>query len=130
MTGLIPLFNGLPIFGPAPIVRARAEPMARTFRGFSGLHGLVTKRSGTRGARADASGPLVGWTREDLAAAEEVFENFKLLGDAYTLFDSLGRSWPLMILVEFDPIGMVIQDESGFLREYRATFVGLSHPFV
>lgn len=129
MDSVTPLYDGLALFGPGAHVIGRANPVARVTRGFPGLRGLVTKTLGSRGARAEAWGVLVGPARVDQAAAEAALELYKLDGGAYPLLDSLGRTWPEMVLVDFEPIGEVYQDENGHAREYRAEFLGLTNPF-
>jgi hypothetical protein len=128
LIAVVPLYDGAAIFGPCPHVRGRATEIARSTRGFSGVNGLVSKKLGTRGATAEASGCLFGPTPADLRTAEAVFELYLQLGDPHDLVDTVGRTWPLMILVTFEYTSEPYQDEGGWSRDYRATFLGLALP--
>jgi hypothetical protein len=129
MLGVVPTFDGLPMFGPAPVVRAWANPVARQVRGFLGTNGLVTKAGGTRGATGEAFGVLFAGNQALLDAAVAVLESYKVSGVASVLVDGKGRAWPAMILVDFRLASEIRQDNNAVSIEYRAEFLGLVQPF-
>lgn len=124
-----PLYNGVACFGPAAVVNARLIPLARHTRGFSGLNGLITKTSGSRGAVATARGIITAIDDAALNVAEGSFEVILLAAGKATLRDSLGRSWPNMVFQDFDNSAPILKDANGVCREYVIHFLGLTHPF-
>jgi hypothetical protein len=117
-----PLYDGLPIFGPAPVVIGRRNPPERWWHGYPGIHGLQTVVGGSRGDTIEAHGVLSGATLAALVAAQTAFELYKSDGGAYTLIDTKGTTWPNAILIDFTPVGRVLQDGYGYAQDYRALF--------
>jgi hypothetical protein len=119
---ITPLYNGLAIFGPAPHVRGRVNPLERRWSAYPAINGRLSVIGGSRGSVAVAAGVLAGVDEDDLKAQHALWEAFKLDGGAYFLYDCLGKLWPAMILIEFDPEGEVLGFPGGVMQEYSARF--------
>lgn len=120
-----PLFDGLPIFGPACVVLARRNPVGRSWSAYPGLHGRQSVHQGSRGSSALATGRLIAADVPSLRALEDLIETYLIDGAAYPLLDSGGVVWPNMILIDYEPTAPMDQDENGVYRDFRAVFEGL-----
>ena len=110
------------MFGPAAVVRANINPPARTWHSFPGLNGRFTKSLGLRACRAVAQGVLTAGDEDELAILQAVFDSYLVDGGEYVLTDSLGTTWPYMILVSFERSNAVLRDYDGVSQEYVAQF--------
>jgi hypothetical protein len=117
-----PTFAGVWL-GPICTTRTYANPVARQVNEYPGINGLEVLTMGSRGGTTEADGLLFGTSLDDLASRFCTFIDLQRDGGAYTLFDSLGTTWELVILVDFHPEGLVMQAPGGCVRAYRALFL-------
>jgi hypothetical protein len=116
-----PTFNGVAIFGRSPTVISIKEPSAEQLNHFFGLHGVERIGGGNVGRITRVTGVLYGSTSVNLLAARLLITSYDD-DNAYTLIDTLGQSWPHVVMRQFDPNGRILVDSRGYYIRYTATF--------
>lgn len=102
------------------------DPRATFEQGDFGGNVLWSIDGGGRGRRTLIAGQLAAPTSLALATAEAVFRSHND-GQARTLTDNLGVTWPNVVLTLYRPLGRVRQTPAGiYYRAYRAEFLHLS----
>jgi hypothetical protein len=120
-------FNGVDL-GFIFFMNVAANPKAKQINAYAGANGLEVIDQGSRGGHTVVSGAIISRSAPGLAAAEQSLRALQVDGGAYALVDTLGTSWPGVILVEFQPEGRVnriVGPFGGFFigRRYRAEFL-------
>jgi hypothetical protein len=122
----VPTYGGISIFGNSAIITTSIQPRERQVNGFFGLDGVESLDGGSRGGDTHAQGVLVGTGAFGLAVAESLFYGLAD-GQARDLVDTIGRTWPNVLLDVYKPTGRVRMTPGGVLfRSYEARFVHLT----
>jgi hypothetical protein len=104
-----------------------ANPNAKQVNSYAGANGLEVLDMGSRGGTTVVEGAMVGVGTSGLAGAEAALRAMQVDGGAYVLVDTLGNSWPGVILIAFRPSGRVLPVASvipnTFARRYTAEFL-------
>lgn len=101
-----------------------ANPKARQINAYAGANGLEVIDHGSRGGTTFVEGAFGSSTTAGLSAVEQGMRSLMVDGRAYILVDTLGKSWPGVILVKYQPIGPIRPTFDGILtRRYEAEFL-------
>jgi hypothetical protein len=95
-------FNGINLFGVATVVGESSLNRESQINAYPGVNGLEHLDGGTRGTPIRVGGWLVGTDATDLSNQKITFTSY-LNGLAYVLVDSLGATWPNVVLKQFAP---------------------------
>jgi hypothetical protein len=118
-----PTFDGVPL-GYGVKMRTAARPVSRQMNAYPGVNGLEVLTMGSRGGSTIAEGTLYGADLTVLNTLLNTFINYQRDGGAYTLIDSKGANWPLVILEQFEPVSMVFPSwDGGVAQMYQAQFL-------
>jgi hypothetical protein len=120
-------FNGVDL-GLVFRMNTAANPKSRQVNTYAGANGLEIIDQGSRGGSTDAEGAIINQTPYGLAAVDQQFRALQLDGSPFALVDTLGTTWPGVILVQYKPEGRVYRviGPFGLLyfgRKYRAEFL-------
>jgi len=124
-------FNGENLFGSSGYrVEGQGLKVDRHEFGFPGDDGSFLVNHGVRQRRYRIVGVLEAVSVESLAAGIRAIEEYIADGGEYTLVDSLGQSYPSVVLLDFVPKGPRELTTAGTWRlEYEVPFVQLD-PFA
>lgn len=124
----MPLLDGSAVFGLSTKVIMNPNAVAHQESQFFGVNGQQTLFGGSRGRMFMISGVLVANDYPGIAAAEANLLSFAD-GNAHTLIDNWGRSWPNVVFkAEYQPFdqGPRPLAGGGLCLPYRAVFYGLT----
>lgn len=124
-------YDGNALFGPAPQVRMTPNPTASQEASFFGSAGSVASFGGTRGRIFEVTGILVsdvaGYDFSELQALCAQIESYADgVGRVFT--DTLGRSWPYVVLRQFMPgkhCWATLEDGLHAALPFKAIFQGM-----
>ena len=124
---MVPLYRGLPLFGGQCIVISSSAPRDGTMYATFGANGLEPNNDGGgRGGITVITGTLYGPGPGGLAASESAVRSFND-GQAGDFVDSLGTTWPNVLIQTFSPLGRVRMDRTGTCyRQFKCTLLHLS----
>lgn len=122
-------YNGENIFGLAVSMQTEDVERASQKNAFPGLSGTEELDQGLRGRITQVKGILTGEDPSSLDFAEALFRSYND-GNAYLLYDTLGRTWFNVKYRAFQPQGRVrsMNSPNGgvlYFRPYQAQFFHL-----
>jgi hypothetical protein len=125
---VIPLYNGAAIFGAAPVVIPKVEPLRDQRQTYPGVNGVERIIHGTQGATIQVSGVFVADDVTYLGPIEQIWRDLQIAGTTATLIDTAGIEWPDTFLETFEPDEEIKPwiGDTGVSRKYKATFRTLS----
>lgn len=120
-------FNGVDL-GFIFEMSVAANPKGRQVNAYCGANGLEVIDQGSRGGTTAVSGAIISSSAPGLAAAEQSLRALQVNGGAYALVDTLGTTWPGVILVQYQPQGRVCRVVGPYglyyiARRYSAEFL-------
>lgn len=123
----MPSFAGSDIFGVDVSMSTADQPLARQQNAYPGVNGVESLTMGSRGRVTAARGRLRADSLGGLAALMNGFRSLRD-GNAYPLVDTMGVTWPFVVLERFAPDANtpIYIDQYGFYtKPYMAEFVHL-----
>lgn len=122
----MPSFNAMDM-GPFVRMKTRANRPDLQLTSYPGVNGLAAMATGARGFTTECDFACIG---SDAATLATVIGSFMAAQYNYvlgSLVDSLGTSWPNVLLVEFFPTDDVVYVPGyGWGQEFHAEFLHLT----